>query len=166
MFMIMEVNEHFSFEANGRADHSGPKVQEWENLMWRFQLSLPRAKPGEKRLLMEKIDRRVGSFVRERSSKLASRLNAGRKTLSCRSRRRPRLLRSESRHCSSRMRAIRTAFQTIRGTHGPEKTRQFDRNDGRLHTGGLRCAAINTRSEHETHSIWRTRSGEAGRAVG
>jgi hypothetical protein len=30
---------------------------------------------------MEKIDRRVGSFVRERSSKLVSRLNAGRKTL-------------------------------------------------------------------------------------
>jgi L-rhamnose mutarotase len=41
MFMIMEVNEHFSFEANGRADQSNPKVQEWENLMWRFQLSLP-----------------------------------------------------------------------------------------------------------------------------
>jgi L-rhamnose mutarotase len=51
----MEVNEHFSFEAKFRADQSNPKVQEWENLMWRFQQSLPQAKPGEKWLLMEKI---------------------------------------------------------------------------------------------------------------
>ena len=55
MFMIMEVNEHFSFEAKGRADQSNPKVQEWENLMWRFQQPLPQAKPREKWLLMEKI---------------------------------------------------------------------------------------------------------------
>jgi L-rhamnose mutarotase len=34
MFMVMEVNEH---------------------LMWRFQQSLPQAKPGEKWVLMEKI---------------------------------------------------------------------------------------------------------------
>ena len=54
VFMIMEVNEHFSFEAKGRADQSNPKVQEWENLMWRFQQSLPQAKPGGKWLLMEK----------------------------------------------------------------------------------------------------------------
>ena len=55
MFMVMEVNEHFSFEAKRRADQSNPKVQEWENLMWRFQQSLPQAKPGEKWVLMEKI---------------------------------------------------------------------------------------------------------------
>ena len=55
MFMIMEVNEHFSFEAKGWADQSNPKVQEWENLMWTFQQSLPQAKRGEKWLLMEKI---------------------------------------------------------------------------------------------------------------
>ena len=55
MFMIMEVNEHFSFEAKGRADQSNPKMQDWENLMWRFQQSLPQAKPREKWLLMEKI---------------------------------------------------------------------------------------------------------------
>ena len=55
MFMIMEVNEHFSFEAKGRADQSNPKMQEWENLMWTFQQSLPQAKPGEKWLFMEKI---------------------------------------------------------------------------------------------------------------
>jgi L-rhamnose mutarotase len=55
MFMIMEVNERFSFEAKARADGSNPKVQEWESLMWKFQQSLPGAKPGEKWLLTEKI---------------------------------------------------------------------------------------------------------------
>jgi L-rhamnose mutarotase len=55
MFMIMEVNEQFSFEAKGAADRNNPKVQEWETLMWRFQQPLPQAKPGEKWLLMERI---------------------------------------------------------------------------------------------------------------
>ena len=55
MFMIMEVNEKFSFEAKKRADELNPKVQEWETLMWRFQQSLPQAAPGEKWLLMERI---------------------------------------------------------------------------------------------------------------
>jgi L-rhamnose mutarotase len=55
MFMIMEVNERFSFEAKARADRENPKVQEWETLMWRFQQALPQARPGEKWLLMERI---------------------------------------------------------------------------------------------------------------
>ena len=55
MFMIMEVNETFSFEAKKEADELNPMVQEWEMLMWRFQQSLPEAKPGEKWLLMERI---------------------------------------------------------------------------------------------------------------
>jgi L-rhamnose mutarotase len=55
MFMIMEVNDRFSFEAKAQADSNNPKVQEWENLMWKFQQSLPRAKPGEKWLRMERI---------------------------------------------------------------------------------------------------------------
>lgn len=55
LFMIMEVNDNFSFEAKGDADRSNPKVQEWEQLMWRFQKPLPQAKPGEKWLLMERI---------------------------------------------------------------------------------------------------------------
>jgi L-rhamnose mutarotase len=55
MFMIMEVNERFSFEAKAQADGKNPKVQEWENLMWRFQQSLSEAKPGEKWLQMERI---------------------------------------------------------------------------------------------------------------
>ena len=55
MFMIMEVNEHFSFEAKSNADRLNPKVQEWEKLMWKFQQPLPESAPGEKWLLMEKI---------------------------------------------------------------------------------------------------------------
>ena|SRR5579863_6699004 len=55
MFMIMEVNETFSFDKKAEADRRNPKVQEWEQLMWKFQQALPQAKPGEKWLLMEKI---------------------------------------------------------------------------------------------------------------
>ena len=55
LFMIMEVNESFSFEAKGTADLANPKVQEWETLMWKFQQALPGAKPGEKWILMEQI---------------------------------------------------------------------------------------------------------------
>ncbi len=55
MFMIMEVNENFSFEKKAELDRRSPKVQEWEQLMWKFQQALPQAKPGEKWLPMEKI---------------------------------------------------------------------------------------------------------------
>jgi len=55
MFMIMEVNESFSFDRKSAADRSNSKVQEWEALMWQFQKALPGARPGEKWLLMEKI---------------------------------------------------------------------------------------------------------------
>jgi L-rhamnose mutarotase len=55
MFMIMEVNESFSFEAKAKSDRLNAKVQEWEQLMWTFQESLPQAQPGEKWLLMERI---------------------------------------------------------------------------------------------------------------
>jgi len=55
LFMIMEVNPSFSFEAKMKADGQNPKVQEWEALMWKFQKPLPQAKPGQKWLLMERI---------------------------------------------------------------------------------------------------------------
>ena len=55
MFMVMEVDETFSFDAKDAADRHNPKVQEWENLMWKFQQALPQAKPGEKWMLMERI---------------------------------------------------------------------------------------------------------------
>ena len=55
LFMIMEVKETFSFEQKGIADAANEKVQEWEQLMWKYQQALPVAKPGEKWILMEKI---------------------------------------------------------------------------------------------------------------
>lgn len=55
MFMIMEVNDKFSFAAKAEADAAHPKVREWEELMWSFQKPLPNAKPGEKWMLMEQI---------------------------------------------------------------------------------------------------------------
>ena len=55
LFMILEVNDNFSFEAKARADEENPKVREWEELMWKFQQPLPQARPGEKWLLMERI---------------------------------------------------------------------------------------------------------------
>jgi L-rhamnose mutarotase len=55
MFMIMEVNESFSFDAKTRADRLNSRVQEWETLMSTFQKSLPQAKPGEKWLLMDRV---------------------------------------------------------------------------------------------------------------
>jgi L-rhamnose mutarotase len=55
MFMIIEADENFSFDKKSLADANNPKVQEWEDLMWKFQQALPWAKPGEKWMLMEKI---------------------------------------------------------------------------------------------------------------
>lgn len=55
MFMIMEVDDTFSFEEKSKMDAVDPKVQEWEKLMWKYQQALPVAKPGEKWMLMEKV---------------------------------------------------------------------------------------------------------------
>lgn len=55
LFMILEVDETFSFERKGQMDANNPKVQEWEQLMWKYQQALPGAKPGEKWVLMDKI---------------------------------------------------------------------------------------------------------------
>ena len=55
MFMIIEANDGFSFEQKGKMDANNPKVQEWEELMWKFQQPLPWAGKGEKWILMDKI---------------------------------------------------------------------------------------------------------------
>lgn len=55
LFMIMDVDESFSFTAKDEADTNNPKVQEWETLMWRYQQALPIAQKGEKWLLMDQI---------------------------------------------------------------------------------------------------------------
>jgi L-rhamnose mutarotase len=55
LFMVMDVNDKFSFEAKSQADATNPRVQEWETLMWDYQQALPSAKAGEKWLLMDQI---------------------------------------------------------------------------------------------------------------
>ena len=55
LFMILEANEHFSFEKKKAMDDANETVQQWEELMWTYQQALPTAKPGEKWTLMEKI---------------------------------------------------------------------------------------------------------------
>lgn len=55
LFMIMEVNDDFSFEQKAAMDAGNEKVQEWETLMWKYQQAVPGAKPGEKWMMMDKI---------------------------------------------------------------------------------------------------------------
>jgi L-rhamnose mutarotase len=53
--MIIEADDGFSFERKAALDASNPRVQEWEQLMWKFQQPLPWAKKDEKWVVMDKI---------------------------------------------------------------------------------------------------------------
>lgn len=55
LFMVMDVNDSFTFEKKTAADLQNAKVQEWEALMWKYQQALPGALPGEKWRLMDQI---------------------------------------------------------------------------------------------------------------
>jgi L-rhamnose mutarotase len=55
LFMIMETTDDFTFERKAAMDAANTKVQDWEQLMWKFQQPLPWAKEGEKWVLMDKI---------------------------------------------------------------------------------------------------------------
>ena len=55
LFMIMETDDSFSFERKTAMDNASPEVQEWEQLMWKFQQPLPWAKQGAKWIVMDKI---------------------------------------------------------------------------------------------------------------
>lgn len=55
LFMLMDVDDTFTFERKAAMDAANPKVQEWERLMWKFQQAVPGAKPGEKWVMMDKI---------------------------------------------------------------------------------------------------------------
>jgi L-rhamnose mutarotase len=55
LFMIMDVKDDFSFEKKQRADANNSKVQEWEELMWKYQQPLEGTAKGEKWILMDKI---------------------------------------------------------------------------------------------------------------
>jgi L-rhamnose mutarotase len=55
LLMIMETNASFSFEKKAAADAADARVQEWEQLMWRYQQALPHARAGEKWIRIDKI---------------------------------------------------------------------------------------------------------------
>jgi L-rhamnose mutarotase len=55
LFMIMETTDDFDPEKKAIADAANPAVQEWEQLMWKFQQPLPWAVAGEKWVMMNKI---------------------------------------------------------------------------------------------------------------
>jgi len=55
LFMNMEVGDDFSFERKAAMDEANEKVQEWEQLMWKYQAAIPGTKPGEKWVMMTKI---------------------------------------------------------------------------------------------------------------
>jgi L-rhamnose mutarotase len=51
----LDVNEDFNAEKKAAMDNANEKVQEWEELMWKYQQPVPGAKDGEKWVLMHKI---------------------------------------------------------------------------------------------------------------
>lgn len=55
LFMIMEVNDDFSFQKKQEADNNNEKVQQWEKLMWKYQEPIAGAAKNEKWVLMSKI---------------------------------------------------------------------------------------------------------------
>lgn len=55
LVMIMETTDDFSFERKAEMDAANAKVEEWEQLMWKYQQALPGAAQGEKWVFMNKI---------------------------------------------------------------------------------------------------------------
>jgi L-rhamnose mutarotase len=55
MFMIMEVDNDFSFAKKAEMDAANPKVLEWEELMGKFQNPAPGARSVERWRVMEKV---------------------------------------------------------------------------------------------------------------
>ncbi len=55
LFMLIEVEEDFSFDRKAALDRENSKVHEWEKLMDRYQQRLPFARSDEKWVLMENI---------------------------------------------------------------------------------------------------------------
>ena len=55
LMMIMEVSDHFDAALKAEKDLANEGVQEWEQMMWKYQRAVPGAKPGEKWVMMNKI---------------------------------------------------------------------------------------------------------------
>ncbi|WP_343672310.1 L-rhamnose mutarotase [Chitinophaga sp.] len=55
LMMIMVTDDWYNESLKAASDAANPKVQEWEQLMWKFQQPLPWAKEGEKWVPMKQI---------------------------------------------------------------------------------------------------------------
>ena len=55
LFMVMEVDEHFSLKAKGDSDKNNEQVQKWERLMNQYQQVLPGTPEGVKWVQMNRI---------------------------------------------------------------------------------------------------------------
>lgn len=55
LFMIMEVTPDFTPERAAAIAAAEPKVQDWEDLMWDFQVGTPWTPQGEKWVSMDQI---------------------------------------------------------------------------------------------------------------
>jgi L-rhamnose mutarotase len=55
MVMVLRTTDDFSLEQKLAVDRANVKMQRWEDLMSKFQKTVPWAKPGEKWALMERI---------------------------------------------------------------------------------------------------------------
>jgi L-rhamnose mutarotase len=55
LFMVMETDDDFNIEAKDETGISNARIQEWEQLMWKYQQPLPGSRPTEKWILMQKI---------------------------------------------------------------------------------------------------------------
>ncbi|QHS55708.1 L-rhamnose mutarotase [Mucilaginibacter sp. 14171R-50] len=53
--MLIEANNDFTFSKKAAMDADNQKVQEWEDLMWKYQQPIKGALAGEKWVLMDKI---------------------------------------------------------------------------------------------------------------
>lgn len=55
LFMIIEVRDDFSFDKKRESDEKNKKVQQWEELMLKYQQPFPETVNNEKWMLMNKI---------------------------------------------------------------------------------------------------------------
>lgn len=55
LFMVIETDDDFTFEEKAQMDNANEKVQQWEQLMSKFQQTLPNAPEGQKWVLMKKV---------------------------------------------------------------------------------------------------------------
>ncbi|GAB1447719.1 L-fucose mutarotase [Bacteroidota bacterium] len=55
LLMVLETTDEFSFETKAQMDAINPTVQQWEELMWKYQLALPEEASTTKWVLMKQI---------------------------------------------------------------------------------------------------------------